>query len=89
MSSTDTTPSPTAVLSAATQKQTLPQTDLTLIGTILAPKGARALLRKPAGGVKQVAPGDRIQGHTVTAIAEGTILLTRNGETQTLRIPGD
>lgn len=85
---TNTTPTNDKVATAATQEEILPLSSLTLIGTLLAPKGPRALLRQSAGGVKQVSPGDRIGGHTVTAIEDGTILLTRSGQSQSLSIPG-
>ncbi|MEZ5674788.1 MAG: hypothetical protein R3D81_05975 [Thalassovita sp.] len=81
-----TTDTNTKTATAATQPEALPLAGLTLLGTILAPKGARALLRQ-SGRIKQVSTGDRIGGHVVTSIDSGSILLARNGQVQALRVP--
>lgn len=84
---TSTTPTPPKVTEAATQSQALPDERLVLLGTLLSAKGASALLQK-SGRVHKVSEGDRISGHLVAAIEDGMIVLARNGDSQTLRIPG-
>lgn len=85
--STQQTLSNDTVADAATQEEALPLSGLSLIGTILAPSGARALLRQ-GRRIRQVGTGDRIAGHTVAAIEAGQIVLARGGTTQVLQIPG-
>lgn len=82
-----TTPTTATVIKAATQEEALPLSGLSLIGTMLTPDGARALLRQ-GRRITQAAPGDKVAGHVIAAIEDGQIMLARNGVTQPLRIPG-
>jgi len=85
---TNTTPTTPTVVDAATQEEALPLSGLSLIGTVLSPKGARAFLRRSIGGVKQVQTGDRVSGYTIVAINEGSVILAKGEDSQTLGIPG-
>jgi hypothetical protein len=87
VASDETTPTTDTVVSNATIPGVLPKKGLTLLGTIVTPSGARALLRHSAGGVEQVGPGDKVSGHEVAAIEDGFILLSRAGETKRLTLP--
>lgn len=85
--SDETTPTNATVTTAATQEEAFPLSGLSLIGTMLTPEGARALLRQ-GRRITQAAPGDTVAGHVIAAIEDGHIMLARNGVTQGLRIPG-
>lgn len=83
-----TTPTPPHTADAATQSKALPLFGLTLLGTVLSPRTAKALLRL-SGRIKQVSAGDQVAGHTVIAITDGSIQLARSGNIETLHIPGN
>ena len=72
----------------ATQRGALPLRRLALIGVMGTQDAPRALLRTPAGQIRQVSVGDQLRQGTVVAIAENAITLTaRNGSTTVMRMP--
>ncbi|WP_297772078.1 hypothetical protein [uncultured Roseovarius sp.] len=84
----DQTDIPKATLDAATTRDALPQGQLTLLGTLHGPDGARALLRIGAAEVHRVEVGTQIGRATVAAIGEGVMILTRGGRSERLTLPG-
>lgn len=56
-------------------------TEPTVVGIAIVGKSAQASLRFPNGGVKDVVPGDPIEGgYRVTKITSSGVELTRNGK---------
>ena len=83
----DVTETPQDTLDAATQDNVLPQRGLALLGTFLKSDGAEALVRTPSGKIESITEGDRLNGAQVMAIAEGEVMLARNGTATRLRMP--
>lgn len=84
---TNETPTPAATLSAATHQGALPLRDVTLVGTMHGPSSARAWVRLYDGNVVGIKIGDGLDQSTVAAIGEGVIVLSLDGQTETLRLP--
>lgn len=74
--------------SAATQEGALPLHSLVLLGTMQSPAGPKAMLRTRAGRIRTVEIGSRVKGGKITAIDTGSIIISRNGAGQRLKIPG-
>lgn len=79
------TPAETA--KAATIANALDSRQTTLIGTVTRPETRFALIRHPGGRISRLSVGDPLDGATVTAIDDGTLLLSRKGITETLTLP--
>ena len=72
----------------ATQTDRLPNSDVVLLGTFGTESAPGALLRFRSGKVQRVALGDRVPGGRIVAIDDQHLILSRNGGTQRLTIPG-
>ncbi|WP_417727632.1 type II secretion system protein N [Roseovarius sp.] len=83
---TEHTETPAATLDAATDRDALPDAWVTLLGTLHGPDHSRALLRI-GGTVHTVEIGTTLGGAMVAAIGEGTVILTRAGRRERLRLP--
>ncbi|MGR3548138.1 MAG: hypothetical protein ACU0CB_06575 [Roseovarius sp.] len=83
---TEHTETPAATLEAATQHDALPNTGLTLVGTMHGPSHARALLRI-GNTVHTVEVGTSLGSAKVTAIGEGVVILARSGRSERLSLP--
>ncbi|WP_299297881.1 hypothetical protein [uncultured Tateyamaria sp.] len=71
----------------ATQRSALPLRSLQVIGIMGTDDNRRALLRTPAGQIRQIVPGDRLRQGTVAAISvDAVILQTATGQ-RVLRLP--
>ena len=84
----ETTQTPEATLAAATTRNALPDARLSLLGTVLGPDRAHALMRTGKSRIERVNVGDTIDGATVAAIGEGLVMLLRAGRTTRLSLPG-
>ena len=77
-----------ATAAFATERGTLPMRRLTLIGIAGSEVARRALLRTPAGEIRQVAVGDTVRQATVVAISDNALTLaSRTGSTTVMRLP--
>ncbi|MCB1342803.1 MAG: hypothetical protein KDK24_17385 [Pseudooceanicola sp.] len=78
---------PTSPATIATEKAALNLRETALLGTLTGANDRKALIRHPGGRIDKVSLGDRVAGATVTAIGDGELHLTRNGQTKTLTLP--
>ncbi len=85
----ETTETPAATLQAATHENALRQSWVTLLGTVIKPDSASALVRYSGGKIRSVSPGDKLGGGTVMAVEDGLMMLAMGGSTRKLTIPGD
>ena len=85
----DNTETPPETLRAATRENALPQSWVTLLGTVIKPDEAKALVRYSSGRIASVTAGDRLGRGTVIAIDDGTLMLALSGETRKLTLPGN
>lgn len=83
----DATQTPPEISRAATLDNALPLDRLALLGTFGTEGQMRALFRLPSGRIRGVAPGDRIKGARVAAVAAGHVILERGGETEAFALP--
>lgn len=72
----------------ATQTGLLPLRSLQLIGVAGSEDDRRALLRSSAGEIWQVRVGDSVGRRTVVAMDTEAVILSRNGASETLQMPG-
>lgn len=79
---------PGNVASAATRRDALDLSGPALIGLFHGPDGSSALLRLFDGRIVRVARGDEVAGTRITAIAEDSLRLQRDGEEVVLTLPG-
>lgn len=84
-----TTETPAETLEAATNENALPHSRLALLGTIIKPDTATALVRLGSDTVQSVTIGDEIGGAQVVAIEEGELYLEQHGRARKLTLPGD
>lgn len=71
----------------ATQRGALPLRSLQVIGIFGTPEARRALLRSPAGQIRQVGVGDQLRQGTVVAISDAAVTLHRGATTLMLHLP--
>lgn len=83
------TETPPETLRTATRENALKHAWVTLLGTVVKPGDARALVRYGNGKIASVTPGDRLGRGTVVAIEDGTLMLALSGEVRKLTVPGD
>jgi len=75
-----------ATLATGSRESAQSHAGMTLVGTMHGPSVGRALLRH-GGKVHVLQVGDTLDRVTVTAIGEGVIALSREDQTERLRLP--
>lgn len=78
---------PENVAKLATSEKALDLSELALLGTMMDPKGPKALVRFAGGNVRKVEPGDRIGLAQVQAIGPGIVQISNLGGVKTLTMP--
>ena len=81
------TPTPDAVISAATRPASADLTGLILLGTFGSGDAPKALVRTSRGKVQMLKIGDQIGRDPVIAIEDGRLALAQKGETRWLTQP--
>ncbi|QOL80605.1 pilus assembly protein PilP [Pseudooceanicola spongiae] len=81
---------PAVVAHNATQKDKLDLANITLIGTVVGPRGPMALVRLGSGKIHKVSAGDRLGrgAPRVLAIGNGQLQIASGSTVQVLKIPG-
>ncbi|PJE28382.1 hypothetical protein PSM7751_02340 [Pseudooceanicola marinus] len=82
------TDAPRDPAATATQPDSLPMRELSLIGTLTGKPVPEALLRLPGGKIARAQPGDEVAGLQVAAIAPGVVHVLQHGKTYRLLVPG-
>ncbi|MBS0125175.1 hypothetical protein [Thetidibacter halocola] len=80
-------PSSASVAKAATVRNAINLSRVSLIGIYGAPSNRRALVRLPNGKYEKVKPGDRLDGGRVTAIGESNLVYQKGSRAVTLDMP--
>ncbi|MFD2738634.1 type II secretion system protein N [Sulfitobacter aestuarii] len=78
-------PTPANIARLATSKA--PLGSVTLIGIFGSTSAPGALIRTRSGRISRVSLGDRIGGAVVAAIADDTLVLSRRGRNEVLKLP--
>jgi hypothetical protein len=74
-------------VSLANADASLDLSSINVIGTAGGADDMRALMRMPSGAFMSVERGDTIRGYQVAAVADGSVILVRNGQSHTLSVP--
>ena len=82
-------PTSANVARSATIENGINLRETSLIGVFGTPGNYRALLRQRGGKYKMLEVGDKIDGWTITAIAESEVRLKKGGKTKTLKLPAE
>lgn len=85
---TPTLPTTASVRKAATVRDAIDLSTISLIGIYGSPRSRRALIRMPSGSYVRVTRGDSVDGWKVAAVGDDSLRLARGGDSQVLRVPG-
>lgn len=77
------------VAQAATLRNVISLSGLTLIGTFGTETEPGALLRTSGGRIHRVTPGDSVGGRRIAAIGVGEVVLESGGRSERLEMPGE
>lgn len=76
------------VARSATQSDALPSGGLVLLGIFGPSSAPEALVRFPSGRLRRVKRGSRLSAGEIEAIDASSLILSKNGQTKRLQIPG-
>ncbi len=79
---------PENVAALATRPAALDHAAVTLLGVFGSSDSLRALVRLPGGRIRQVEPGQRLGLGRIAGIDATGLMLTKNGRTDRIAIPG-